>query len=277
MPRELPILFCTEMIEAFLDGRKTQTRRIEGLKVLSEHPSWWKFLGWTNPKHGVEARFYNSRQRKSEAIKPRYQVGDHLYAKEALWVSDCGEYYAYGGGFEHSDVIRISDQRLYHAGDCENEEGKPRHQFMVTSYSNRDRGKRHAFTLWCGEYDTSKTIETFTGNTEISSVDVLFSKRKSSRFMPKWAARIWREVAAIKDPHRLQDISPEECIAEGIEVSTAHGEPAYYLYDERLHYTPSPVESFQTLWDRLHPEPGERWGDNPWVLPYVLKIQEKPI
>ena len=217
MARELGLISCAEMVQAFLDDRKSETRRIEGLKVLSEHPSWWKFLGWTNPKHGVEARFYNSRQRKTEAIKPRYQVGDHLWIRETHF-------------YDKNDQV----PEVFYRADFSDADAKG-------AFS--DVGDK-----WISPY-----------------------------FMPKRAARIWREVAAIKDPHRLQDISPEECIAEGIEVSTAHGEPAYYLYDERLHYTPSPVESFQTLWDRLHPEPGERWGDNPWVLPYVLKIQEKPI
>ena len=66
--------------------------------------------------------------------------------------------------------------------------------------------------------------------------------------------RVWVE--------RVQDISEEDAIAEGIEVSTAHGEPAYYLYNDKLRYTPDPIESFQTLWESLYPG---SWDTNVWV------------
>ena len=203
MARELGLITCAEMVRAFLDDRKKETRRIEGLKVLSEHPSWWKFLGWTNPKHGVEARFYNSRQRKSEAIKPRYQVGDHLYAKET-WAAD----------------------RQY--------DSVPPRAIPVGS------------NIWFPDHLGWKR-------------DKHMGRVRTGRFMPKKFARIWREVTEAKDPHRLQDISEEDAIAEG----------SYLARDK------DDEGGFVNLWDTLHPKPGERWGDNPWVLPYVLRIQEK--
>ena len=87
---------------------------------------------------------------------------------------------------------------------------------------------------------------------------------KSSRFMFKKFARTWLEVVSVR-PERVQDITAEDTIREGIEISTAHGEPAYYLYDERLHYTPDPRESFQTLWDSVNDKRGYSWESNPFV------------
>ena len=228
MARELGLISCAEMVQAFLDDRKSETRRIEALRAINEQPGDWAFAEWIDP--GV-ALFEHRNGIDFIRIKPRYQVGDHLYAKETWAVTRLEGIIP--GSLEYPNVLYRADSSTLLILD----------QPLVWKYCIPKEEMR-----W-----------------------------RSSRFMPKKFARIWREVTEVKDPHRLQDISPEECIAEGIEVSTAHGEPAYYLYDERLHYTPSPVESFQTLWDRLHPEPGERWGDNPWVLPYVLKIQEKPI
>ena len=223
MARELGLISCAEMVQAFLDDRKSETRRIEGLKVLSEHPSWWKFLGWTNPKHGVEARFYNSRQRKTEAIKPRYQVGDHLYAKET-W--------------------KPTQSQL-----------EPRVSYV--------RYKA----------DDSREI------VEHDLEGIANDKWRSPLFMPKKFARIWRKVTGVKDPHRLQDISQKDVKAEGVrpcyKMDSFSGWHYIEVCGEEREDDVRWLGPWIVLWDRLHDKPGERWADNPWVLPYALEPVEK--
>lgn len=97
--------------------------------------------------------------------------------------------------------------------------------------------------------------------------------RHPSIHMLKKYARIWLEVLGVR-AERLQEITKEDAIREGIEIGSAHGEPAYYLYDERLHYTPDPIESFQTLWDKLNKKRGYGWDNNPWVWRYEFKVKD---
>ena len=78
----------------------------------------------------------------------------------------------------------------------------------------------------------------------------------------------------------LQDISEDDCRAEGILVPPTHGRFACVLIgvdgkcldDTPSRYImPSPIPYFAELWDSIHPK-GKRWEDNPevWVLEFEL-------
>ncbi len=80
---------------------------------------------------------------------------------------------------------------------------------------------------------------------------------KPSIFMPKDACRIFLEVTEIK-VERLQDISEEDAIAEGVEVPT-------YKETELAKYK----TNFSILWEFINGE--ESWESNPWVWAITFK------
>ena len=67
---------------------------------------------------------------------------------------------------------------------------------------------------------------------------------RSPRFMPRWASRISLDVRAIRC-EQLQDISPDDSLAEGVSGWTKG-------------------TAFERLWDEIN---GKRapWASNPWV------------
>lgn len=79
---------------------------------------------------------------------------------------------------------------------------------------------------------------------------------RPSIHMPRWASRILLEVTDVR-VERLQDITEEQALAEGIKK---HSDGGYHVEDGK-HFSDSPVESFACLWSSV----GGDWDANPWV------------
>lgn len=87
----------------------------------------------------------------------------------------------------------------------------------------------------------------------------------SSMFMPRWACRIALECEEDARLERLQDITEEDAIAEGVERCGSWWR-CYSLLLEDGGKAESARASFSSLWSTLHTKPGERWEDNPEVV-----------
>ena len=91
--------------------------------------------------------------------------------------------------------------------------------------------------------------------------------------MPRWASRITLEVTQIR-VERLQEISDDDAIAEGIERVGAgyqrwHPDPGDIKHEG---FTMKPQLSYMGLWESIN-GPGS-WDANPWV--WVVEFQRIP-
>jgi len=80
---------------------------------------------------------------------------------------------------------------------------------------------------------------------------------KPSIHMPRWACRILLEITAVR-VERLQDITPNQCIAEG----------AWPEEDKELGRGQEAVTAFAELWKST----GGDWEANPWV--WVVEFKQ---
>lgn len=75
------IMFKPDMVRAIKVGNKTVTRRLTGLSEINKQPDKWVYehqFNWRNQ--------YDKTGTLSVVIKPRYQVNDIVYIKEAgVW------------------------------------------------------------------------------------------------------------------------------------------------------------------------------------------------
>ena len=104
------------------------------------------------------------------------------------------------------------------------------------------------------------------------------TKHLSGRFMPKIQARIFLEITNITRVERVQDITPRDCVVEGIELiygnrglSPGAGYRDYSGAVEACGAT----ASFRTLWDSLNAKRGYGWDKNPWVWVIEFKRTER--
>lgn len=98
---------------------------------------------------------------------------------------------------------------------------------------------------------------------------------KPSLFMPKKACRFFLKIKSIR-AERLQDISEEDAIAEGVEKIADYGSTGYRLYTEpEASYTDiDAIYSFESLWQSINGK--DSWNLNPFVWVYEFEKIAKP-
>jgi hypothetical protein len=75
-------------------------------------------------------------------------------------------------------------------------------------------------------------------------------------FCPRWASRITLEITDIS-AERLQDISPEDAIAEGVECP--------YTTPSECEEPSEAIYEYMRIWDYLNAKRGYSWQSNAWV------------
>lgn len=103
--------------------------------------------------------------------------------------------------------------------------------------------------------------------------------------MNKWAARLWLEVLDVR-VERLQDISREDIVAEGIQFMDKLPHPAETMINYKYSYLlPTRAAArqmisdiarheFKEVWDTIYKkQPEYQWEANPWV--WVITFEKK--
>lgn len=105
-------------------------------------------------------------------------------------------------------------------------------------------------------------------------IAALFHDWKSPMFMPVRYARYFIKILDAR-PERLQEITEEDAIAEGITKSSWEWDIAPYR--SVIHIGVNAGRSIATaaymdLWDSINPK--TPWASNPWVWKYTFKLTE---
>jgi hypothetical protein len=150
---------------------------------------------------------------------------------------------------------------------------------------------RETFCPTTNEYLNSKTTKPYFYKADIRPEDEKESKKtmkdfgfvwKPSLFMPKEACRLFLEINEIK-MSRLQDITAEEAIQEGISMvddnpilynNYLFGKDVYwkgYGSIKKTYGFTNPIDSYRSLWDLINKDYCS-WTENPYVWEYKFKV-----
>lgn len=217
---ERPILMIPPMVRATLRGSdpKEQTRRIMDPQPTLSSRGWsWLHYEWgVDKKHPIDALTGGS-------LRPcRYgQPGDRLWVKET--------FFAYGRWETRYSAKKGRDE--WHFIDMTLESGKSYVYTTTESQLEPTGDKRHK-----------------------GGITPMWWKRPSI-FMPRQASRITLEITGVR-VERLQEISADDALAEGINLHPDHhSKPRDSIY--------GPVQTYRDLWEQIN---GPRsWDVNPWV------------
>ncbi|NMC25195.1 MAG: hypothetical protein GYA32_15770 [Serratia sp.] len=239
--KERPILFNSEMVQAILSGRKTQTRRViqspartmqaNNINCISYREpgdKWYQDYVFSMRDRSGTWQDYTKEQFLAKC--PLGKPGDHLWVRETFatlgnedgCAIDWKENLVKAGGPDATRIYRAS---------CEQRPGN--------------------YGLWSVPDDAFWKPHTDNMQYEGSWVP--------SIHMPRWASRINLLITGVR-VERLNDISQEDAKSEGCCYGRGGGVPDLAV---------SPADHFPTLWESIYGI--KSWAANPWV--WVIEFE----
>lgn len=254
--KEYPILFQGDMVRAKMEGRKNQTRRLTGLNDINLEPDKWRYeTSYINESGDLIDIFHHLPTNMFTDLKCPYGApGSILWTRETFCAYQTVNYVTRAGGRSFSE---ISD-------GC--------YGFKADGHETIQDFKQY--------------IKLMSG-CDLETIEVKDNKWKPSIHMPKRACRIYSQNTGVRI-QRLQDISEEDAIAEGVmpncTTTPEHcpsikchkggcqsaGEYIHYLRDYDDFPAHSAKESFQSLITKIHGP--DIWEQNPWVRAISFRV-----
>lgn len=252
--KERPIIFSAEMVKAILDGKKTMTRRVIKSDI-SAYDHGHIIKQSSDKSREGSACFFNKpvgcMVTSSKLVKCPYgKIGDHLWVREAYtvtgWNCDDGSVY----------IKYLADGHEQYF-DNETDEMECAIDSLVASV--------------CKELDKRK-VPMLNDEAYDCSLDENKPRNRSPMFMPRFASRLLLEITDIRI-ERLNDISDEDAVKEGLRILPASGRyvvsPGDQYFGSASH---DAVEVFSWLWDSINAKKGYPWSSNPWVWVVEFKV-----
>ncbi len=260
--KEHGILFSAPMVKAILAGQKTQTRRIvTWSNSYANFPKTWQWawdhatsdFGLDGENHYLKVPYAHPEDElltdpdevTRDRVRCRWKTGDRLWCRETFTTYNQDTDAEREARFAKAQNIKSMDDLM-----------------DWSAMPGGGGGKKVLYAADFGDWAFDKDSD--------------LGPWTPSIFMPRWASRITLEICEVR-VQRLQDISEEDAIAEGVgrpfTPSTPTG-PTWQLQDG-LTWADSPIAAYRHIWEDIN-GPGS-WDANPWVWCLTFKRIEQPV
>jgi hypothetical protein len=255
------IIFQPPLVRALLAGRKTQTRRV----LKPQQPTPEQFRGSSFGLDRAVADGVKVYSQNDHPRLPKHPTKWDLLGSVGV-ARDAGFPTIYGVRFAVGDRLWVREAWRAPA----------RHDHLKPS--QLARGMTRAF-----EADDEQLI----GHGEdVEPFPIGQPGRyRQARFMPRWASRLTLIVTDVR-VQRLQDISEEDALAEGIfrtEIGDGyaprfHAQPASWgdIIEQQATCSTSACDAFRDLWNSINAKRAP-WDTNPWVTALTFTVHRANI
>jgi hypothetical protein len=222
--KERPILFSGEMVRAIRNNLKTQTRRVVKPMPFIDYPTGFR-------------------------LQQEYKLDHHPKCSfvQAGMLCDCQAIYEPWKTERIAACLYKVGMRLW-----------VRETFAYVSPDENPRPVEE-----CNIEYRADTNAKYPGGWEAEPDNPEALKWKPSIFMPRWASRITLEVTGVR-VERLNSISEEDCIAEGISYWQDNIGPCFGLIPGKA-TNRTGYAAFGRLWNSINEKRGYGWDKNPFV------------
>ncbi len=251
---------------------EAQTRRLSGLGDINmvgsdwagepTSPDQYEFNDFSN---GVATFIRTAVDNASFKIgvayhcKPRFQVGEVVYRKEAWAYHGCTHEFPGDISTAHIEYLadRLQRDIVFDSFDKMMASVPEQNIKYPANYQDLDE-----YDKWLVHSDL------------LHRWWQRVSKGISPLFMPAWAARDFLRITAVR-AERLNSIRVNDCLAEGINIDLIAG--IDYDIDNELwkHGQDKIIKAYKELWDSINKE--YTWDKNPWCFVYTFKKIDKPV
>lgn len=144
---------------------------------------------------------------------------------------------------------------------------------------------REAWLTESRAYDDLAPSEMGGEETVIFEADAAWSLNKTvgrlraGMHMPRWASRVTLTITDVR-VQRLQDISEEDAVAEGVVSGTSCLNGAGWfpsLPALTMGALPTAKDAYRVLWDSINADRGFGWEANPWVVAVTFTVERRNI
>ncbi|WP_122983518.1 hypothetical protein [Pseudomonas putida] len=236
--KERPILFSGPMVRAILQGRKTVTRRpVNGDQVprleYPDHDEPWVAVGQQHRRYGFVV--YGKTEEGCAAKLGEFGACPYGQRGDRLWVRET---------WQDVHPVQVADNRYSQAGRA-GIPGPP-----GVTYRTIYRADGPYPVVYHSHLQPYRCLQPDPEHGSTWAAESGYTGWVPSIHMPRWASRILLEITTVR-VERLQDITPNQCIAEG----------AWLDADKELGRGQEAVDAFADLWRST----GGDWAANPWV------------